>query len=88
MRETQVRKARDHKGLFGNLKGKLSGYVAAYREDMAMVLALVKFFFLFSWFGFGLCIYYYPSLTRIFDTAPSQLEKLSDVLLKSTDGRA
>ncbi len=30
-------------GMFGNLKGKLSGYVAAYREDMAMVLALVKF---------------------------------------------
>jgi len=30
-------------GLFGNLKMKLSGYVAAYREDMAMVLALVKF---------------------------------------------
>jgi len=24
---------------------KLSGYVAAYREDMAMVMALVKFFF-------------------------------------------
>ena len=30
-------------GMFGNMKGKLSGYVAAYREDMAMVLALVKF---------------------------------------------
>ncbi len=30
-------------GMFGNVKGKLSGYVAAYREDMAMVLALVKF---------------------------------------------
>ena len=30
-------------GMFGNLKGKLSGYVAAYREDMAMVLTLVKF---------------------------------------------
>jgi len=30
-------------GLFGNLKMKLSGYVAAYREDMAMVLALVRF---------------------------------------------
>ncbi len=29
--------------MFGNLKRKLSGYVAAYREDMAMVLALVKF---------------------------------------------
>ncbi len=24
---------------------KLSGYVAAYREDMAMVMALVKFLF-------------------------------------------
>ncbi len=45
MRGTQVRKVKDHKGLFGNLKGKLSGYVAAYREDMAMVLVLVKFFF-------------------------------------------
>jgi len=30
-------------GMFGNVKGKLSGYVVAYREDMAMVLALVKF---------------------------------------------
>ena len=30
-------------GLFGDLKMKLSGYVAAYREDMAMVMALVKF---------------------------------------------
>jgi len=30
-------------GLFGDLKMKLSGYVAAYREDMAMVLALVRF---------------------------------------------
>jgi len=32
-------------GLFGNMKMKLSGYVAAYREDMAMVMALVKFLF-------------------------------------------
>jgi len=31
-------------GLFGNLKMKLSGYVTVYREDMTMVLALVKFF--------------------------------------------
>ena len=30
-------------GLFGDLKMKLSGYVAVYREDMAMVLALVRF---------------------------------------------
>ena len=29
--------------LSGNMKMKLSRYVAAYREDMAMVLALVKF---------------------------------------------
>ena len=37
-------KERDEiEGLFGNLKMKLSGYVAAYREDMAMVLALVRF---------------------------------------------
>ncbi len=43
MRGTQVRKVKDHKEMFGNVKGKLSGYVAAYREDMAMVLALVKF---------------------------------------------
>ena len=39
-------KERDEiEGLFGDLKMKLSGYVAAYREDMAMVMALVKFLF-------------------------------------------
>ena len=32
-------------GLFGDMKMKLSGYVAVYREDMAMVMALVKFLF-------------------------------------------
>ena len=32
-------------GLFGNMKMKLSGYVAVYREDMAMVMVLVKFLF-------------------------------------------
>ena len=66
-------------GMFGNLKGKLSGYVVAYKEDMAMVLTLVKFlaynmyvvyFLPLFWLGFGLCIYYYPSLTRIFETPP------------------
>ena len=37
-------KERDEiEGLFGDLKMKLSGYVAVYREDMAMALALVKF---------------------------------------------
>ena len=29
----------------GDMKMKLSGYVAVYREDMAMVMALVKFLF-------------------------------------------
>ena len=39
-------KERDEiEGLFGDLKMKLSGYVAVYREDMAMVMALVKFLF-------------------------------------------
>ena len=36
-------KRNEIEGLFGDLKMKLSGYVAAYREDMAMVLALVRF---------------------------------------------
>ncbi|OOC46952.1 hypothetical protein [Thermosipho sp. 1223] len=30
-------------GLFGNIKTKLGGYVYAYREDMARILALLKF---------------------------------------------
>ena len=41
--------------LFGNMKMKLSGYIAVYREDMAMVMALVKFFFCNMY-----VIYFYP----------------------------
>ncbi len=76
MRGTQVRKVKDHKGLFGNVKGKLSGYVTAYREDMAVVLALVKFlaynmyvaYFLshLSWFLYHIFV----ALTPIFETPP------------------
>jgi len=41
----EYKECNEIEGLFGNMKMKLSGYVAAYREDMAMVMALVKFLF-------------------------------------------
>jgi len=41
----EYKECNEIEGLFGNMKMKLSGYVAVYREDMAMVMALVKFLF-------------------------------------------
>jgi len=41
----EYKECNEIEGLFGDMKMKLSGYVAVYREDMAMVMALVKFFF-------------------------------------------
>ena len=50
-------------GLFGDMKMKLSGYVAVYREDMAMVMALVKFLFCNMY-----VIYFFSLLSQIFAT--------------------
>ncbi len=51
-------------GLFGVIKSKVGGYVAAYREDMAMVMALVKFL---AWNMY--VAYFLPFLSRIFVTS-------------------
>ena len=59
---------RDHKGMFGNMKEKLTEYVVAYREDMAMVLALVKFLAYNIYSGFYLI--FLSLLPRIFKTPP------------------
>ena len=61
-------------GLFGDLKMKLSGYVAVYREDMAMVMALVKFLFcnMYVIYFFSLLSHIFASLTPIFGTTPHQ----------------
>jgi len=71
------------KGLFGLIKSKVGGYVAAYREDMAMVMALVKFLAWNMYVAYFLTFllphlchftgwfgYYYPSLYMIFGTTP------------------
>jgi len=52
--------------LFGNVKMKLSGFVATYREDMIMVLALVKFL------AYNLYVLFFPYI--IFGTAPVKYE--------------
>ena len=39
----EYKECNEIEGLFGNMK--LSGYVAVYREDIAMMMALVKFLF-------------------------------------------
>ena len=67
---------------------KLSGYVAAYREDMAIVMALVKFLsynmyvaYFFAHFYIVLFRFISRSLslfTRIFETAATTLDFLDN----------
>ena len=65
-------------GLFGDLKMKLSGYVAAYREDMAMVMALIKFPFCNMYvvlFFLAFISYFCLSYPNFWNNASSTLSK-------------
>ena len=67
-------------GLFGVIKGKLGGYVMVCREDMAMVLALVKFLAHSMYVALFLRIL--SCLSCLFPPDPSIITRLSSGFLK------
>jgi len=68
----EYKECNEIEGLFGDMKMKLSGYVAVYREDMAMVMVLVKFLFcnMYVIYFFSLLSHIFVILTPIFETPP------------------
>ena len=79
----EYKECNEIEGLFGDMKMKLSGYVAAYREDMAMVMALVKFLFcnmyvvlyIFVLFFLAFISYFCLSYPNFWNNASSTLSK-------------